>query len=100
MQIAIVGPTHPIKGGVSQHTTVLAERLVAAGHDVRIVSWLRQYPQRLYPGRQTVDKPEFEPFAATERTLSWNRPDSWIRSARRLRNVDLVEFAHITPVQA
>jgi glycosyltransferase involved in cell wall biosynthesis len=99
MHIAVVGPTHPIKGGVAQHTTVLARRLAAAGHDVRIVSWLRQYPQRLYPGQQNVDQPEFEPFEPTERTLSWNRPDSWIRAARRLRSADLVVFAHITPVQ-
>jgi len=99
MRIAVVGPTHPFKGGVAQHTTVLAQRLVAAGHDVEIVSWLRQYPQRLYPGQQTVEKPEFEPFEPTSRALSWNRPDSWVRAAWRLRDVDLVVFAHITPVQ-
>jgi glycosyltransferase involved in cell wall biosynthesis/SAM-dependent methyltransferase len=99
MRIAVVGPTHPIKGGVAQHTTVLAQRLVAAGHEVEIVSWLRQYPQRLYPGQQTVEQPEFDPFEPTSRTLSWNRPDSWVRAAWLLRNVDLVVFAHITPVQ-
>ena len=99
MRIAVVGPTHPIKGGVAQHTTVLAQRLVAAGHEVEIVSWLRQYPQRLYPGQQTVDRPEFEAFEPTSRTLSWNRPDSWVRAAGLLREVDLVVFAHITPVQ-
>jgi glycosyltransferase involved in cell wall biosynthesis/SAM-dependent methyltransferase len=99
MRIAIVGPTHPIKGGVSQHTTVLAQRLSAAGHAVEIVSWLRQYPTRLYPGQQTVDAPEFPLFEPASRPLSWNRPDSWLRSARRLRDRDLVVFAHITPVQ-
>src|SRR5665647_660572 len=99
MRIAVVGPTHPFKGGVAQHTTVLAQRLVAAGHEVVIVSWLRQYPQRLYPGQQTVDQPELDPFKPTSRALSWNRPDSWVRVAWRLRKVDLVIFAHITPVQ-
>jgi glycosyltransferase involved in cell wall biosynthesis/SAM-dependent methyltransferase len=99
MRIAIVGPTHPIKGGVAQHTTVLAQRLATVGHSVEIVSWLRQYPQRLYPGRQTVERPEFDLFEPTSRALSWDRPDSWVRAARRLRNVDLVVFAHITPAQ-
>ncbi|HEY8717518.1 glycosyltransferase [Pengzhenrongella sp.] len=99
MRIAVVGPTHPFKGGVAQHTTVLAGRLVAAGHDVEIVSWHRQYPKRLYPGRQTVEKPEFDPFEPTSRALSWNRPDTWVRVAWRLRDVDLVIFAHITPIQ-
>jgi glycosyltransferase involved in cell wall biosynthesis len=99
MRVAIVGPTHPFKGGVAQHTTVLAKRLADAGHDVELVSWLRQYPKRLYPGRQEVDAPEFEPFEPTRRALSWNRPDTWIRVGRQLRNHDLVLIAHITPVQ-
>lgn len=99
MHIAVVGPTHPIKGGVAQHTTVLSKRLAANGHDVEIVSWLRQYPDRLYPGQQMVDEPEFDPFEPTSRLLSWNRPDSWLRAAHRVRHADLVVFAHITPVQ-
>jgi len=100
MRIAVVGPTHPIKGGVSQHTTVLAHKLVAAGHEVEIVSWRRQYPQRLYPGQQTVDRQELDPFEPTSRDMSWNRPDSWARATWRLREVDLVVFAHVTSVQA
>jgi glycosyltransferase involved in cell wall biosynthesis/ubiquinone/menaquinone biosynthesis C-methylase UbiE len=99
MRVAIVGPTHPFKGGVAQHTTVLAKRVADAGHDVELVSWLRQYPKQLYPGRQEVDAREFEPIEATRRVLSWNRPDTWIRVGRQLRDHDLVIIAHITPVQ-
>lgn len=100
MRIALVGPTHPIKGGIAQHTTVLARRLSEAGHDVEIVSWRRQYPQLLYPGQQTVTEPELPVFEPTRRELAWNRPDSWARAAAALRGVDLVVFAHVTPVQA
>jgi glycosyltransferase involved in cell wall biosynthesis len=63
------------------------------------VSWNRQYPHRLYPGQQFVDAPELPPFSPSERTLSWNRPDSWIRAGFPLRQHDLVVFAHATPVQ-
>jgi glycosyltransferase involved in cell wall biosynthesis len=97
--IAVVGPTHPFKGGIAQHTTVLAQRLSASGHAVQIVSWLRQYPERLYPGRQTVDGAEFDVFEPTRRSMSWNRPDTWLRAAWRLRKMDLVVFAHVTPIQ-
>ena len=99
MQVAVVGPTHPFKGGIAQHTTVLAQRLAARGDTVQIVSWRRQYPERLYPGQQTVDAPEFDLFEPTHRSMSWNRPDTWVRAARRLRDMDLVVFAHVTPVQ-
>ncbi|WP_241255494.1 glycosyltransferase family 4 protein, partial [Candidatus Protofrankia californiensis] len=100
-RIAIVGPTHPYKGGVAQHTTELAHRLAARGHDVRIESWSAQYPARLYPGQQRVSDPETEPFPATSYPLSWRRPDSWLRLGRRLRSgVDAVVVVMITPIQA
>jgi glycosyltransferase involved in cell wall biosynthesis len=101
MRIALVGPTHPYKGGIAQHTTELAHRLAARGHDVRIQSWSAQYPAVLYPGQQRVDEPEMEPFPATAYPLSWRRPDSWTRLGRRLRgSVELVVLVMVSPVQA
>ncbi|WP_250284945.1 MULTISPECIES: glycosyltransferase [unclassified Frankia] len=103
-RIAIVGPAHPYKGGVAQHTTELAHRLAACGHDVRLESWSAQYPARLYPGRQRVDAPETRPFPATSYPLSWRRPDTWPRLGRRLRTgvdaVDAVVVVVVTPIQA
>ncbi|MFC0864980.1 glycosyltransferase family 4 protein [Sphaerimonospora cavernae] len=99
MRIAIVGPTYPYKGGGAQHTTELAHRLRAEGHDVVIESWRAQYPAFLYPGQQTIDSPEGEPYPNTRRDLDWRRPDGWIRCGRRLREADLVVLAVLSPVQ-
>ncbi|GAA1008747.1 glycosyl transferase family 1 [Acrocarpospora pleiomorpha] len=99
MRIAIVGPTYPYKGGGAQHTTELARRLRAAGHDVVLESWKAQYPSFLYPGQQTIDVPEGEPFPDTNRVLDWRRPDGWIRKGRVLRDVDLVILVLLSPVQ-
>ena len=100
MKIALVGPAHPYKGGGVRHTTELAHRLAAQGHDVIIESWRAQYPGRLYPGQQTVDVPEGEPYPRTRRRLAWYRPDGWRAEGRRLRPADLVVFAYLTPLQA
>jgi glycosyltransferase involved in cell wall biosynthesis len=99
MRIAIIGPAHPYKGGGARHTTELAHRLAAAGHDVIIESWHAQYPRRLYPGQQTVDVPEGEPYPRTRRRLAWYRPDGWLAEGRRLRTADLVVFVLLTPIQ-
>jgi glycosyltransferase involved in cell wall biosynthesis len=99
VKIALVGPAHPYKGGGARHTTELAHRLAAAGHDVIIESWRAQYPARLYPGRQTLDVPEGRPYPRTHRRLAWNRPGGWAAEGRRLRRADLVIFALLTPLQ-
>ncbi|MEV1204950.1 glycosyltransferase, partial [Microbispora rosea] len=99
MRIAIVGPTYPYKGGGAQHTTELAHRLRARGHDVVIESWRAQYPSFLYPGQQTIDSPEGEPYPGTRRDLDWRRPDGWVACGRRLRGADLVVLTVLSPVQ-
>ncbi|WP_030451279.1 glycosyltransferase family 4 protein [Herbidospora cretacea] len=99
MRVAIVGPTFPYKGGGAQHTTELAHRLARAGHDVVIESWRAQYPSFLYPGVQTIDTPEGEPFPGTRRVLDWRRPDGWVACGRRLRDADLVILTVLSPVQ-
>jgi glycosyltransferase involved in cell wall biosynthesis len=99
VRIAIIGPAHPYKGGGARHTTELAHRLAAAGHDVIIESWRAQYPRRLYPGQQTVDVPEGEPYPRTHRRLAWYRPDGWLAEGRRLKTADLVVFVLLSPIQ-
>jgi glycosyltransferase involved in cell wall biosynthesis len=99
VRVAVVGPTHPFKGGVAAHTTELAHRLAAAGHDVDLVSWSRLYPRLLYPGEQQVPggEPDVPVYPRTQRRLSWSRPDSWVRQGRALRGHDLVVVVHVVP---
>lgn len=99
LKVAVVGPTHPFKGGVAAHTTTLAHELADAGHDVTLVSWTHLYPSRLYPGEQAVPggAPDVEPFRRTVRVLSWARPDTWVRTGRRLRGFDVIVVVHVVP---
>jgi glycosyltransferase involved in cell wall biosynthesis/SAM-dependent methyltransferase len=99
LRVAVVGPTHPYKGGVAAHTTTLAHELAEAGHDVTLVSWSHLYPSRLYPGEQAVPggAPDVQPFPRTVRALSWARPDTWVRTGRRLRSFDAVVVVHVIP---
>lgn len=83
MNILLVGPTNPYKGGVSQHTTAVAQHLSDAGHVVDLLSWSSQYPAVLYPGELELGSPDEEPlFANTRRDLAWYNPVSWLRSSK------------------
>lgn len=50
MKIALIGPVYPYRGGISHYTTLLAEKMNQAGHQVKVFSFRRQYPAFLYPG--------------------------------------------------
>ncbi|WP_337063138.1 glycosyltransferase [Kineococcus sp. G2] len=101
-RVVVVGPAHPAKGGTALHTTELARHLAAApGAEVKLVSWARQYPVALYPGRPEVPDgvPEVPAFEPTVRSLVWSSPASWVRTGRRIAPADLVVLTHVVPVQ-
>jgi len=102
MRIALVGPTHPFKGGIAHHTTELAHKLKDSGHDVSLISWSSQYPSILYPGVQKVpnDKPETAVFGNVEYPLSWKDPAGWVKVGKRLRQFDMVILVFVTSIQA
>jgi glycosyltransferase involved in cell wall biosynthesis len=55
MRIALVGPVYPYRGGIAHYTSLLCQALKAQGHEVLLVSFKRQYPALLYPGRSDKD---------------------------------------------
>ncbi len=93
MKLAIIGPSHPYKGGIVQQTTELAQRLKLAGHEVVVYSWRSQFPKLLYPGSVLADdQPEMPLFAGNKPSLSWYNLFSWRRVGKQLHNYDLVIF--------
>lgn len=54
-RVAILGPVHPLRGGIALHTARWSAALRAAGHEVRVFSFARQYPSILFPGTSQFD---------------------------------------------
>ena len=79
-RIVVVGPFPPYRGGVAHFTQATYRGLLARGHDVRPVSFSRQYPVFLFPG-----KTQFEPGRTSSeapRLLSSLNPLTWLQTAR------------------
>jgi glycosyltransferase involved in cell wall biosynthesis len=54
LRISLVGPVHPYRGGIVHYTTLLA-RALAERHALQILTFRRQYPAWLYPGKTDKD---------------------------------------------
>jgi glycosyltransferase involved in cell wall biosynthesis len=50
MKIIIIGPAHPLRGGLASYNERLARAFQQGGHDVSIYTFSLQYPEFLFPG--------------------------------------------------
>lgn len=92
MKIVLIGPVYPYRGGIAHYTTLLVKALQAAGHEVKVLSFKRQYPKWLYPGESDRDPSQKPLTVAAEYLLDPVYPWTWRRTAVILRreNPDLV----------
>jgi glycosyltransferase involved in cell wall biosynthesis len=100
MNIAIIGPAHPLRGGgISTFNERLAEVLQEQGHTVTIYSFSLQYPSFLFPGKsQFTDEPAPKGLTIHSIINSIN-PFNWLKVGKRIRNVkhDLIIVRYWLP---
>ncbi len=83
MKICLIGPAYPLRGGIAHYNAQLALEF-ATRHEVRLISFSRQYPVFLFPGRTQLDPDPRAPGLTAETLLDSVNPLSWVRAARRL----------------
>lgn len=88
MRIGLLGPAHPLRGGISQYLALLAGEL-AREHEVHYLSLIRQYPSFLFPGQSQVDPSESPLLVPNERVLDPMNPLTWARAGARARELRL-----------
>jgi len=79
----VVGPTYPFRGGIAHHTTLLVKHL-SARHDVLFVSFRRQYPRWLFPGRSDRDPSQQPMRTDCVYLLDPLNPLTWYATAQRI----------------
>ena len=88
-RIVVVGPFPPYRGGIAHFTQATYRGLLARGHDVCPVSFSRQYPGFLFPGKTQFEpgwspRGEGRPSGEAPRLLSSLNPLTWLQTARYL----------------
>ena len=87
MRLVLVGPVYPFRGGIAHYTTVLDRELLSAGHEVLLISFRRQYPRWLFPGKSDKDPSTQALMVANARYLidPFN-PLTWLKAVREIRS--------------
>jgi glycosyltransferase involved in cell wall biosynthesis len=95
----MIAPLPPFRGGIPQFAASSWKALVDAGHEVQAISFIRQYPATLLPG-----KPQYDPVPPPTpgpvlRRIDSVLPWTWLSTAREIVDFapDILLFHHSTP---
>jgi len=83
--IALVGPSWPLRGGIARTTTALAAALSERGSLAGFFVPIRQYPGALYPGERDTDPNACPRLPEAQPCYHVLEPWTWRRLRRRLR---------------
>jgi len=98
MKIAIVSPAYPLRGGIA-HSAGLLFKELAKDHEVILITFKRQYPNFLFPGKSQTESVEVSDRISTEVILDSINPFNWNFTAKRIIDFkpELVIFKHWLP---
>lgn len=102
MNIIIIGPANPYRGGIALFNERLAKAFQENNHTVEIVTFKLQYPSILFPGK-TQYSDDLPPSALKITPLINSiNPFNWIKVGLRLKKQqpDLVIFSYWMPFMA
>lgn len=100
MRVIIIGPAHPLRGGLSTFNERLARQFQSEGHETSIFSFSLQYPGFLFPGKsQYSDAPAPENLDIHTRINSVN-PLNWYSVGKEIKQArpDIVIVRYWIPL--
>ena len=98
MNIVIVGTAYPLRGGIAHFNALLYKHL-SKNHHVDIVTFSRQYPSILFPGKTQDEKGGQDSAVPSEQLIDSINPVTWITAANAIarKNPDLLIFKYWMP---
>lgn len=85
MRITILGPAHPLRGGIAALNERLAKQLVAEGHEVNIVSFSLQYPKILFPGKTQFSDDKRTFIFPISPDINAVNPFNWFQVGKKIK---------------
>jgi len=97
--IVIIGPAHPLRGGLASYNERLARELVSMGNEVKIITFSLQYPGFLFPGTTQYSSEPKPKDLNIEALINSVNPFNWLVTGNKIRRMkpDLVIVRYWLP---
>jgi glycosyltransferase involved in cell wall biosynthesis len=85
MKITIIGPAHPLRGGLAAYNERIAKAFQDEGHEVNIVTFSLQYPNFLFPGKTQYSSDAKPADLDISVEINSVNPLNWIKVGRKIK---------------
>lgn len=84
-KVIIIGPGHPLRGGLATFNQRLAKEFIDGGDDCTIYSFSLQYPSFLFPGTTQYSSESAPENLTIKSAINSINPFNWIKVGNRLK---------------
>lgn len=84
-KVIIIGPAHPLRGGLATFNQRLAKQFTDEGHNCSVVSFSLQYPSFLFPGTTQYSNDPAPKNVTIHTLINSINPLNWLRVGRKLK---------------
>jgi glycosyltransferase involved in cell wall biosynthesis len=101
-QVVIIGPAHPLRGGLASFNERLARQFIQEGFDVTIYTFSLQYPNFLFPGKTQYTSEPVPADLKIKVCINSVNPLSWFKVGNDLKKKkpDLIIVRYWLPFMA
>lgn len=98
-KVVIIGPAHPLRGGLASFDERLARQFATEGHDVIIYTFSLQYPGFLFPGTTQYSSEPAPTDIRIKVCINSIHPLNWLKIGNELKkyNPDIVVVRYWLP---
>ncbi len=87
MNIVVIGPFYPYRGGISDTNKELCESLIKHGHNVVVINFKLLYPKFLFPGKTQFQKKTCNIDLKSHRILNTINPINWFGVIKKIKEL-------------
>lgn len=79
-----IGPAYPYRGGIAAFNENLASTFQANGWECKIFTFIQQYPNFLFPGKNQLTTEDIAPNLSIKRAIYSTKPLNWLKITKEI----------------